>query len=193
MAFGTTQGATQLLYDGSPMSVVSWSDTSIVATLPKPKASGDYAVSIVMGPFPPATHAHSILAPTWAGNYLFISSSGEVSMNLSLTGSGPTLTVAAFGIANPPDLDARILGPCPATLDASEATVSFTACPMDPASLAPGVDFSLGGSVSISGRARVVDSGTGQVDEVTIASSDLVVGGIDLGSMDIEGAPLTRQ
>lgn len=46
--FGTTQGTSQVVYDGVVVSVVSWSNTQIVATVPSPKANGTYNVSIVV-------------------------------------------------------------------------------------------------------------------------------------------------
>jgi len=47
--FGATQGASELQYDGTPLSVTTWSATQILAVLPDPKAPGTYDVQVVVG------------------------------------------------------------------------------------------------------------------------------------------------
>jgi len=46
--FGATQGASELLYDGTPLAVTSWSAVQIQAVLPDPKAPGTYDVQVVV-------------------------------------------------------------------------------------------------------------------------------------------------
>ncbi|MCA9772057.1 MAG: aryl-sulfate sulfotransferase [Myxococcales bacterium] len=48
-AFGANQGASAVLYDGSPLPIFSWSDTQILAALPNPKPSGFYDVAVQVG------------------------------------------------------------------------------------------------------------------------------------------------
>jgi formylglycine-generating enzyme required for sulfatase activity len=45
---GATQGASQVLYDGTPITVVAWSATSIESALPSWKASGIYTLSVIV-------------------------------------------------------------------------------------------------------------------------------------------------
>ncbi len=47
--FRANQGASDVLYDGTSLSVVSWSDTVIVATLPASKTDGTYELQVVVG------------------------------------------------------------------------------------------------------------------------------------------------
>lgn len=47
--FGAAQGKSKLLYDGTPMQIVDWSDSSITATLPDPKPAGVYTVALLSG------------------------------------------------------------------------------------------------------------------------------------------------
>ena len=48
--FGATQAANaQVLHDGTPMPVVSWSNTAIVATLPLDKVTGTHTIDVVLG------------------------------------------------------------------------------------------------------------------------------------------------
>jgi hypothetical protein len=46
--FGSTQGTSQLLYDGEVLTVTVWSDTEIQAVLPNPKAPGTYPLQVVV-------------------------------------------------------------------------------------------------------------------------------------------------
>lgn len=67
--FGATQGTSQVLYDGAVMGVVSWSNAQIVATVPSPKANGNYIVSIVVQG-QAVTKPHTISNPiTVVGSY----------------------------------------------------------------------------------------------------------------------------
>ena len=44
--FGAAQGSAQLVYDGQPLTITSWSNTEIEATLPDPIADGTYSVQV---------------------------------------------------------------------------------------------------------------------------------------------------
>ncbi len=64
-SFGTTQGASQVLYDGVPLAITTWSDSQIDATLPSPKADGTYAVQVQVGGQLSNPLTHTIAARTW--------------------------------------------------------------------------------------------------------------------------------
>lgn len=46
--FGASQGSSTVLLDGTPLTVVSWSSSQIVVTLPSPKAEGTYSLTVVV-------------------------------------------------------------------------------------------------------------------------------------------------
>lgn len=46
--FGATQGSSTVLLDGTPLSVVSWSSSQIVVTLPSVKPEGTYSLTVVV-------------------------------------------------------------------------------------------------------------------------------------------------
>lgn len=64
--FGATQGTGKVTYDGATVAVVSWSDTSIQATLPSPKPNGTYTLQVTANGGM-ASFQHTINTPvaTW--------------------------------------------------------------------------------------------------------------------------------
>ena len=64
-SFGESQGASQVLYDGAPLAVTSWSDTQIGANLPAPKADGTYAVQVQVGGQLSNPLTHTIVTRSW--------------------------------------------------------------------------------------------------------------------------------
>ena len=58
--FGPVEGNNQVLYDGAPLAVTSWSDTSIGAALPNPKPDGTYDVQAVVDGTPSNVVQHTI-------------------------------------------------------------------------------------------------------------------------------------
>jgi hypothetical protein len=46
--FGASQGSSTVLLDGTPLTVVSWSSTQIVVTLPSVKPEGTYSLTVVV-------------------------------------------------------------------------------------------------------------------------------------------------
>jgi hypothetical protein len=67
-SFGSTQGTSELQYDGEALAVSSWSDTQIAATLQESKPSGTFNVRVIVGGSPSNVVPHRISNSIWGRN-----------------------------------------------------------------------------------------------------------------------------
>ena len=63
---GSTQGSSQVLYDGQPLAIVSWSAARVDAVLPIGKPNGTYAVTVVVNGETSNALTHEIATDTFA-------------------------------------------------------------------------------------------------------------------------------